>query len=105
MSDPSTSSSTSPEQSAQPSAEPSGPAVKAVADLATRLGIDVAAVEVVGDEPVTWSDGSLGCAEPGMAYTQALVEGRRITLQAEGVSYEYHAGGPPDPFWCENPTE
>lgn len=102
---PSESTSESPSESSSESSEPSGAAEKAVADLATRLGIDAAAVEVVGDEPVTWSDGSLGCAERGMAYTQALVEGSRITLQAEGVSYEYHTGGSPEPFWCESPTE
>src|SRR5262245_3541915 len=26
-------------------------------------------------EPVVWSDGSLGCPEPGMEYAQALISG------------------------------
>ena len=77
----------------------------AVADLATRLGIEPAAVEVVSVEEVTWRDGSLGCAQPGMAYTQALVAGSRIVLRAEGVEHEYHQGGSKPPFRCAKPTQ
>ncbi|WP_297735083.1 hypothetical protein [Nocardioides sp.] len=99
-------SSESPSESSSESPAPSVPVEVAVADLAARLGIDAASVEVVAEEPVTWSDGSLGCAEKGFAYTQALVEGSRITLQADGASYEYHTGGASQrPFWCESPTE
>ncbi|MFZ0015637.1 MAG: hypothetical protein WAL25_16145, partial [Acidimicrobiia bacterium] len=46
--------------------------VALVDDASRRLGIDVGAVEVLSSESVTWSDGSLGCPEPGMFYTQAL---------------------------------
>lgn len=103
---PSESPSESTSESTSGSPEPSGAAGEAVTDLATRLGIDAASVEVVAEEPVTWSDGSLGCAKKGFGYTQALVEGSRITLQAEGSSYEYHTGGASQqPFWCESPTE
>ena len=84
---------------------PSGPAGSAVTDLATRLGVDPASVEVVSEEAVTWSDGSLGCAKKGMLYTQALIEGSRITLRAEGTDYDYHSGGSGKAFLCEAPTE
>ncbi|KRE98772.1 hypothetical protein ASG88_17175 [Nocardioides sp. Soil777] len=77
----------------------------AVADLATRLGIEPAAVEVVSVEEVTWRDGSLGCAQPGMAYTQALVAGSRIVLRADGAEHEYHQGGSKPPFRCAKPTQ
>ena len=30
-------------------------------DLAKKLGIDAAEIELVAFEPVTWNDGSLGC--------------------------------------------
>ena len=33
-------------------------------------------------EAVTWNDGSLGCPEPGMMYTQALVDGYWVVIRA-----------------------
>ena len=53
---------------------------EAVADLARRLHVAEDAIAVERVEEVTWNDGSLGCAEPGSMYTQALVAGSRITL-------------------------
>ena len=91
--------------SSSPSTPATGPAADAAADLATRLDVDAATIEVVSQEAVTWRDGSLGCAKPGFSYTQALVEGSRITLRADGTDYEYHSGGSGPPFWCEKPTE
>ncbi len=76
----------------------------AVTDLADHLGVDESAITVVSVEDVTWSDGSLGCPEPGMMYTQALVDGTLIVLEVDGVAYEYHSGGEHDAFYCENPT-
>ncbi|MFQ5522465.1 MAG: hypothetical protein ACE5F5_02660 [Acidimicrobiia bacterium] len=83
-----------------------GPSLAAVvelarADLAERLGLEESAIEVVLAELVTWSDGSLGCPQPGMMYTQALVEGSRVVLQVEGRFYDYHAGTDGEPFLCE----
>lgn len=77
----------------------------AVEDLAATLVVDPAEVEVVSVEEVTWRDGSRGCAEPGMSYTQALVDGSRITLRAGGKTYEYHAGGSRPPERCAKPTQ
>ncbi|GAA4688047.1 hypothetical protein [Nocardioides nanhaiensis] len=77
----------------------------AIADLAQRLGVAPEEVTVTSSEAVTWRDGSLGCSEPGMMYTQALVEGTRIVLESGGTSYEYHAGGNRAPFLCEKPTQ
>jgi len=70
------------------SSSPSAPVDRAVADLAEHLGVDGASIEVVAEEAVTWNDGSLGCAQPGFSYTQALVEGSRITLRADGARHE-----------------
>lgn len=72
----------------------------AVADLAERLGIDPSGIEVVSMEEVTWPDGALGCPEPGRMYTQALVEGLRIVLRADGTDHEYHSGQRQEPFYC-----
>jgi CO/xanthine dehydrogenase Mo-binding subunit len=91
--------------SSTPPPPPPGPVTIAVADLAERLGIDPADVEVVSTEEVTWRNGSRGCAERGTMYTQALIDGARITLGAGGTTYEYHSGGSGPPTLCENPTE
>ncbi len=77
----------------------------AVADLADRLGVDPASITVMLSEDVTWRNGSLGCPEPGMSYTQALVDGFRIVLEAEGREYAYHSGRGAPPFLCARPAE
>ncbi len=40
---------------------------------------------------VNWPDGAGGCPEPGRMYTQALVPGFRIRIQAPGRVLNYHA--------------
>jgi hypothetical protein len=69
-------------------------------DASSRLNIDPGAVEVVSAEQVTWSDGSLGCAAPGMQYTQALVPGYRVMLRAAGQVWDYHAAANGNPALC-----
>jgi hypothetical protein len=112
--DPSPSSTPSSTPSSGPSGGASGGAsggdarpdvVRAVDDLASTLGVDAGAVEVVSVDEVTWRDGSRGCAQRGMVYTQALIDGSRITLRADGRTYEYHSGGGRPPTRCDRPTE
>jgi len=90
---------------ASPSSGAPADAVRAADDLAATLGVAADEVEVVTTEEVTWRDGSRGCARPGEMYTQALVDGLRITLRAGGQTYEYHSGGSQPPALCEKPTE
>lgn len=74
-----------------------------LADLETRLGEKPANVEVLRSEPVTWSDGSLGCPEPGVFYTQALVEGYWVELKVGEATYDYRVGNPQTPpVLCQN---
>lgn len=72
----------------------------AVDDLARRLDIAPARVEVVSAQAVTWPSGALGCPAPDGMYTQALVEGFQLVLAAEGEEYHYHAGASGEPFLC-----
>ncbi len=72
-------------------------------DLSKRLSVSTDQIEVVSAEPVSWPDGSLGCPQPGMMYTQMVVDGLRIRLRARGTIYEYHSGGNRAPFLCEKP--
>ncbi len=78
---------------------------QAIAELADSLGMAPDEISVVSAERVTWRDGSLGCPEPGTSYTQALVDGYRIVLRAQGRDYHYHGrdGGAPTP--CPSPAE
>lgn len=81
------------------------PEAKARADLSTRLAVEESSIETVSTQQVTWSDGSLGCPQPGEFYTQALVEGSRIILEHDGRFYDYHAGADDEPFLCESDAE
>lgn len=72
----------------------------ALDDLAGLLGVTPDDIEIVTSEMVTWPDGSLGCPEPGMSYTQALVEGSKVVLRYEDRVYVYHAGEDDQPFLC-----
>lgn len=76
----------------------------AIDDAAQRNGVAPAAVTVVAFGAVTWNDGSLGCPQKDMAYTQMLVEGELLVLDVGGTRSQYHgrAGGPYT--FCANPT-
>ena len=47
---------------------------------------------IVRAEAVVWNDGSLGCPEPGMQYTQALVNGYWVVIDAAGKTYDFRVG-------------
>lgn len=59
-------------------------------DLAQRLKIDISEVILVEAFAVDWSDGSLGCPQPGMGYLTVITPGYQITLLAQGEVYTYH---------------
>ena len=59
--------------------------------LLGRISASREAIAVEEAEAVVWRDGSLGCPQPGMMYTQALVPGYRIVLRVGGETYDYHA--------------
>jgi hypothetical protein len=61
-----------------------------LSDLLTRTGGARADVEVLKAEQVVWNDGSMGCAQPGMMYTQARVNGYQVIFSLAGEEYDYH---------------
>lgn len=79
-----------------------------VAEAAKRFGVAESGIVLASAERVTWSDGSLGCPEPGMMYTQSLVPGFRIVARAAAGLLIYHAtegteggaSGPPRVVTC-----
>jgi hypothetical protein len=63
-----------------------GPILNEAAKLA---GVPVQQLVIVRAEAVVWNDGSLGCPEPGMEYTQALINGYWPLIEAAGQTYDF----------------
>jgi hypothetical protein len=74
-----------------------------VADAAARLSVDPAAVSIVSAQPETFTDGSLGCPEMGVMYTQALVDGYHVVVAANGTQLDYRGSVPGQFRLCTNP--
>lgn len=77
-----------------------GQIAAAMKDLAKRLDVPQNSVVLSGANPVTWRSGALGCPEPGMNYTEALVPGSVIYLKVGSVIHAYHAKFAGKPFYC-----
>jgi hypothetical protein len=73
---------------------------KAIQDLAGRLDVSAADIEVIEVKDVQWPDGALGCPEDGKMYTQAVVDGSQVLLGVDERTYDYHAGSEGEPFLC-----
>lgn len=63
---------------------------EAIEDLAQRLGIPAAEVELISFEAVVWPDSSLGCPLPGAAYVEVVTPGFLIHCRAEGQELSVH---------------
>lgn len=73
-------------------------------DVQKRAGVAAEAIVTLRAEAVTWDDGSLGCPQPGMFYTQALVDGYWVVLQVGDVVYDYRTSGTAYFVLCEQPS-
>lgn len=61
----------------------------AIQALSEQHNIAIEQIKLVSTDAETWPDGCLGISFPGMMCTQALVDGFRILLSANGQEYEY----------------
>jgi hypothetical protein len=61
-------------------------------EAAALAKVDRREIKIVRAESVVWGDGSLGCPEPGMMYTQMLVNGYWVVIEAAGKTYDYRVG-------------
>ncbi len=75
-----------------------------MAELSDKYGVPVDAIEIVRAESRVWSDGSLGCPQPGTMYTQALVDGYHIVLRHGAQEYDYRAAARGHFFLCRGPA-
>ena len=77
----------------QPSTTISGDVPDTILELTRhRLETDAPgaiAARLVHAERQTFNDGSLGCPEPGVMYTQALVAGYHVVYEIDGATYDY----------------
>lgn len=74
-----------------------------LADLEARTGSPRSALRLAAFEGVTWNDGSLGCPQPGVMYTQALVPGYRFVFALGDRQYNYHTNRSTTFVYCEKP--
>jgi len=72
----------------------------AVADLSDRTGIAADAITVINASIVNWGSSAVGCPGEGMNYTQAIVPGVLLLLEAGGKIYRYHGGSNGELFHC-----
>jgi hypothetical protein len=72
----------------------------AVADLSARTGIAADAIAVSEARVVQWGSGAIGCPKEGMNYTQAIVPGVLVILEAGGVLYRYHGRSEAELVYC-----
>lgn len=63
---------------------------RAAATLAGELALDVEDVTILRTESVEWPDSSLGCPKSGQNYLMVITPGFRVSLKADGQTYEYH---------------
>ena len=78
------------EDTAPPTGEvPAAVLDRVLADATERTGVAAADMEIIRSESLIFSDGSLGCPKPDVAYTPAPVPGYRIVLEADGRSLDY----------------
>jgi hypothetical protein len=57
--------------------------------LQTNYSIEKDDLTLIRAESVIWPDGSLGCPQPGMMYTQALVEGYWVQFQHSEKMFDF----------------
>ena len=61
--------------------------------LAEYLKIATDAITVIGSEPRTWSDSSMGCGKPGTMALTVMTEGYAVALSAQGSEHHVHVSG------------
>jgi hypothetical protein len=71
-------------------------------DLARRAQVTHDAITVVSATEQQWADGAMGCAQSGQMYTQMIVPGYRVVLQAGGNRYAYHSDRRGNFIVCSN---
>ncbi len=86
------------QQAVQPAEDTTGLSeeeIEVLSEARAVLAAHLDLLNVTDAEPVLirstlWSDGSLGCPQPGYGYTQAIVNGYKVVLALTGVQHHVH---------------
>jgi hypothetical protein len=78
---------------------------KAREDMAKRLSIAAAQIDLVEATEVDWPDTSLGCPQPEMAYAEVITPGYLIILSAQGINFDYHTDQVATLVLCDETTD
>lgn len=76
----------------------------AIEAVAAHVGAPAAALKVVSDDAVDFSDSSLGCPQPDMAYLQVITPGHKVVIDYAGERYDVRVSGG-RAFICETPRQ
>ena len=80
------------------------PASKAIRLVAEQTGAAPEQVTLMSEAAVDFSDSSLGCPKPGMAYMQVVTPGHKLMLEYKGATYDVRIAGGRG-LICEPPAE
>ena len=58
--------------------------------LANQLEIPAKELSLISYKRILWEDSSIGCPQLGHLYSQNIIPGVKLTLQAHGKEYNYH---------------
>lgn len=72
----------------------------AKADLAQRLSIEEAGIELMQVRSVTWGSAAIGCPKADTDYPQAVVPGTLLLLKGKGAVHRYHGRAGSYLFYC-----
>ncbi len=77
----------------RPAKVASGPEAVAISTVAAETGLAPDQFNVISSEAVNFSDASLGCPQPGMAYPQVITPGYRVLVEGGGQSFDVRVSG------------
>jgi hypothetical protein len=85
-------------------ASPDSPAGKAISLVAREIEIPPEQITIVSEEALEFSDSSLDCPKPGMAYMQVITPGHKVILEHAGNTYDVRVAGGRG-LICDNPAD
>ena len=86
----------------RPAKVASGPEAIAISIVAAETGLPPDQFNVISSEAVNFSDASLGCPQPGMAYPQVITPGYRVLVEGNGQNFDVRVSGKRGRI-CDNP--
>jgi len=69
------------------------PTSQAIQLVAEQMGAAPEQLTLISEAAVDFSDSSLGCPKPGMAYMQVVTPGHKIMLEYKGTTYDVRISG------------